>query len=212
MRKMNDVIGFAGKMRSGKTEAALSLVRKYGYVKLSAATALKSLCAKLIGVDLETLNNLKNDKDAPLLDIHTDKQWYTTISETCDIDYKLVEQTLYSHIFTNVRQILQVVGTDVIRRFNEDWHVKQLKKEIINHLGMGDKVVVDDIRFENELNLIKELGGTVYYIIRHNYHALSNHESENSLNENMFNNEHIIYNSQDIDYLNRMVEQKIRGL
>jgi hypothetical protein len=212
MMKKNKIIGFAGKMRSGKTQSALCLAEEYGYVKLSAADALKGLCAKLMGIDVEELNRIKNTVyekwTEPYFEVGTN-EWVETIAKNCNIEQSLIGKEFHHESSCmRVRQILQFVGTDIIRKYNKNWHVEQLKKKIVECIGNNQKVVIDDIRFDNERKMVEELGGEVYYIIRDNFKINSEHASENSLCENEFDKKYIIHNDGSIEDLN----QKIREL
>lgn len=204
---MNKVIGFAGKMRNGKTQAALYLVGNYDYLKLSCAGALKELCAKLLNIDLDTLNEMKNN-NVPI-NIKPDETWARTIANTIDVDKDIITQDLNEVVFKEVRDVLQYVGTDIIRKHKENWHVDILRGEIASLLEQGYKVVIDDVRFTNECDMIKEFGGEVYFVKRAGYNISSPHQSENVLDDDMFDYEHTIYNNQDIEYLNWIVEQKV---
>lgn len=164
MKKLNKVIGFAGRMRNGKTQSALYLVDKYDYVKLSCAGALKNLCAKLLNIDLDTLNQMKND-NVPI-QIQPDEMWAITIANAIGVDKDIVAHDLEGIIFKDVRDVLQYVGTDIIRKHKENWHVDILRSEIASLLEQGYKVVIDDVRFTNECDMIKEFGGEVYFVNR----------------------------------------------
>lgn len=206
-KKISNVIGFAGKMRSGKTQSALYLVDKYDYIKLSCAGALKKLCAKLLNVDLDTLNKMKND-NVPI-HIQPDETWVITIAKAIGVEQDIIRQDLKDVVFKDVRDILQYIGTDIIRKHKENWHVDILRSEISSLLEQGYNVVIDDVRFTNECDMIKEFGGEVYFVSRRGYNIASTHESENILNGDMFDYYHTIYNNQDIEYLNWIVEQTV---
>lgn len=207
MKKISRVIGFAGRMRNGKTQSALYLVDKYDYVKLSCAGALKKLCANLLNIDLDRLNQMKNDNEP--IHIQPDETWAITIANTIGIDENVIMQDLEGIVFKDVRDVLQYVGTDIIRKHKENWHVDILKSEIASLLEQEYKVVIDDVRFTNECDMIKEFGGEVYFVSRRGYNIVSTHESENILNDDMFDYDHTIYNNQDIEYLNWVIEQKV---
>ena len=206
-KKISRVIGFAGRMRNGKTQSALYLVDKYDYVKLSCAGALKKLCANLLNIDLDTLNEMKNN-NIPI-NVKPNKEWATTIANAIGIDENVIMQDLEGIVFKDVRDVLQYVGTDIIRKHKENWHVDILKSEIASLLEQEYKVVIDDVRFTNECDMIKEFGGEVYFVSRRGYNIVSTHESENILNDDMFDYDHTIYNNQDIEYLNWVIEQKV---
>lgn len=207
MMKISRVIGFAGRMRNGKTQSALYLVDKYDYVKLSCAGALKELCANLLNIDLDRLNQMKNDNEP--IHIQPDETWAITIANTIGVEQDIIMQDLKDVVFKDVRDILQYVGTDIIRKHKENWHVDILRSEIASLLEQGYNVVIDDVRFTNECDMIKEFGGEVYFVSRRGYNIASTHESENILNDDMFDHEHTIYNNQDIEYLNWIVEQTV---
>ena len=57
---MGNIIGLCGRMRSGKTELA-KICMNYGYEKLYFALPLKQLCAKLVGIPVDELHQLKNN-------------------------------------------------------------------------------------------------------------------------------------------------------
>ena len=58
---MKQVIGFAGRQRSGKTTICQHLRDTKNATIVTVANALKHLCCKLIDVDMDTLNEYKND-------------------------------------------------------------------------------------------------------------------------------------------------------
>ena len=207
MKKISRVIGFAGRMRNGKTQSALYLVDKYDYVKLSCANALKKLCANLLNIDLDRLNQMKNDNEP--IHVQPDETWAITIANAIGVDKDIVAHDLEGVIFKDVRDVLQYVGTDIIRKHKENWHVDILRSEIASLLEQEYKVVIDDVRFTNECDMIKEFGGEVYFVSRRGYNIASTHESENILNGDMFDYYHTIYNNQDIEYLNWIVEQTV---
>ena len=96
--------------------------------------------------------------------------------------------------FKTVRQLLQFIGTDLIRKYNTNWHVNRIRKMI----DKNKNYVFDDVRFKNELNLVKELGGECWFIIRPIINNVSNHESETSLTWRDFGNKIIINNSHSL--------------
>ena len=56
-----NIIGFSGRMRSGKGVLA-DICEKQGYKKLYFALPLKEMCAKFLNVTIDELNRLKNEK------------------------------------------------------------------------------------------------------------------------------------------------------
>lgn len=90
------------------------------------------------------------------------------------LDRELKEKPLSRWPFVSPRYLMQVVGTDMFRKhFPEVW-IKAFQRICLHH---GVNVVVADVRFLNEANAIKELGGWVVRVDR-GLHAVDPHPSE----------------------------------
>lgn len=182
---MGKIISFSGRLRSGKTELA-TICEKYGYEKLYFALPLKQLCADILGVSIDGLNKDKNE--GTYIGLRIDDDICTILSEETEIPLENVKDICYGKVLNNVREMLQFIGTDLIRKYNSNWHVNKMR-EIIS----PDKnYVIDDVRFPNELDLIRELGGDTWFIIRPKIDNVSNHESEIALSWKYFGNKVII--------------------
>lgn len=179
------IIGFAGRMRSGKTELA-KICEDAGFEKLYFALPLKQLCADLMDISIDELNKLKNNGTDIGLTIG--KDLCTIMSEETDIPYDVIFEKCNGKLINNVRELLQFVGTDLIREYNTNWHVNKIR-EMINP---KHNYVIDDVRFKNELDLVRELGGDCWFVIRPKIDNVSNHESEISLTWRDFGNKIII--------------------
>ena len=81
------------------------------------------------------------------------------------------------------RQMFQQVGTDYVRRqLDPNFWLKHFELWY-RELPEGTMVVVPDVRFQNEVDLIHSLGGKVVYIYRPFSHGVDAHESEVSATE-----------------------------
>ena len=185
---MGRIIGFAGRMRSGKTELS-NICEKKGYNKLYFALPLKMLCSKLLNKSIDELNKLKADKTE--LGITIDDEYCKVISEETNIPLDDVEKVCKGVVIKDVRHLLQFIGTDLIRKYNTNWHVERIRAMI----DKGKDYVIDDVRFPNELGLINELGGDCWFVVRPLIDNVSNHESEISLRVEDFGNKIIINDS-----------------
>jgi hypothetical protein len=87
--------------------------------------------------------------------------------------------------------MLQFIGTDLIRKYNTDWHVNRIREMI----DRNKNYVIDDVRFKNEKALVEELGGDCWFVIRTTLENISNHESETSITWNDCWNKIIINDS-----------------
>ena len=97
----------------------------------------------------------------------------------------------------NTRELMQFIGTDLIREYCSDWHINKVREIIETN---DDKnFVIDDVRFPNERELIESLGGTLWFVVRPKLDNVSNHISETALKWQEFDN--IIVNNKSLEYL-----------
>lgn len=143
---MSKILGITGLKGSGKdTIGDIICKNDESYVKMSFADTLKDITAILMGWDRKLLQG----------DTIESREW----REKAD-DY-------WSDVFGKMitpRIILQQLGTEVLRNhFLQSIWVDSLKKKIMN---TDKNVVITDVRFPNEIDAIKELGGTIYRVER----------------------------------------------
>jgi len=180
------VIGFSGRLGSGKTELAV-ICEKYGYERIFFAKPLKQLIARLIDVNENDVNSLKGVESA--YEFSDGK--LQMLSEDTGVPLMAVEGAMKGRTFRTVRELLQVIGTDLIRKYNANWHVNKIRKMLVP----SKNYVFDDVRFKNELDLVRELGGICWFVIRPKIDNISNHESETSLTWRDFGNKIIVNDS-----------------
>ena len=176
---MSRIIAFGGRKESGKSELA-KICAKFGYKRVSFALPLKRLISTLIHRDLSEINALKTVK----MDWSFTEEDMVTIHEMTEIPIDILKDKMLNRTFENVRELLQYIGTDVIRAYHNDWHVEQIAKMIDN----DEKYVIDDVRFPNEKNMIDSLGGVCWFVVRPKIDNVSNHESETSISWKDFDN------------------------
>ena len=101
------------------------------------------------------------------------------------------------------RELLQYLGTEIIRTIDQDWHIKKIDDYIKANKLLEKNIVFADTRFKNELEYINSLPNSIswYILSPFNFSNISNHISENELNWMLFdnillneNNYKIIYN------------------
>lgn len=115
-----------------------------------------------------------------------------------------LKETIISEWNLSPRQIMQKVGTDLFRNhFHEEFWLKLFEIWYKEHSHLN--IVCTDVRFENEAELIKKLGGILIKIDRPiQFMDYDNHESEQLL-FNLY--DFTIINDSSIDeYENRILE------
>lgn len=193
------IISFSGRKGSGKTELA-DVCSKYSYQVIYFADNLKDIICKCLDISRDTLEKLK-DKEMTF-DLSNKTEY---IAKELQIDTKDIGDL---SSFKSIREILQILGTDIIRRYNPNWHVNKTMMHL--EKNKDKKFCIGDCRFLNEKKMIENLGGECWFIIRPNQLNISNHISETQLNWSFFNDK-IIMNTMDkkdliqkwVDYLQK---------
>jgi hypothetical protein len=163
------IIGLSGYAQSGKDATANLLCLNYGYERHAFADPIRT--------GIYRLNPFVNSTTR-LAEIVDEYGWDVAKHEP------------------EVRRLMQVFGTEVGRKmFGENFWIKTAMKDI----QAGSRIVISDVRYPNEADAIKALGGTVWRINRHNHSAVNGHASEHAMNMYMFN--HVIYNDGTLDDL-----------
>lgn len=148
------IVGIAGKKNSGKTTVASELMRYHGYTERAFADPLKEACMAIFHLNHEQMYGDQKEVEDPRLGV-------------------------------TPRHVLQFVGTNMFRNTKipglrvdstrlwvwnfKQWYAKQ---------PAGTRVVLSDVRFEEEADAINALGGIVIRIDRIGCDG-DQHESEN---------------------------------
>lgn len=178
------IIGLIGKKGVGKTEVDQYLQKKHNFKQIAFADALK-----------ETI-----------------QLWYPDLPEKYLHDPNLKESNVKFLDGKTPRQIMQTIGTDLVRdHYDENLWVNVVKRKL-SQLEPTDNVVISDIRFQNELDMLAELNliekVLFFRIIRQNQntkkdlHSTENQELVSPLIVN-------IYNDGSLEELFEKVEKKI---
>ena len=162
------ILGFSGKALSGKDSAADYLIYQYGWDKKTGfAYNLKEACSIIFSRDLTMFTTQEGKSHTFTSPIEVDYKlikgvvgWMQRTHSVAidDIDYRsLLGKKLYTP-----RDILQFVGTEVMRSYIVNYHIDV----VVNSLSSADKVVVADVRFENEAAGILDVGGNLIRLER----------------------------------------------
>jgi hypothetical protein len=195
------IISISGRKLSGKTTLANEAIKR-GFVKISFADKLKRITSELIDCPIEDLSDPikkeeKFNKPYHWIDLKDKLEKTLNLSLPDDIQNILLESK---------RDVLQFIGTEVLRRIDSEYHVNSLKEQI----EPNKNYVTDDCRFLNEFQLLSSLGAVSILVIRPSHMVYSNHESETALNRKYFKK--IIKNNQSkekfIEMFNRFLDNK----
>lgn len=163
------ILGFSGKALAGKDTAADYLMQTgFWQKKVSFASNLKDLCSEVFVVPKDLFytqegkrKKLKNK--VVFNDKHLDGIIYW-LCKTHKIDKNSVEYNKFfgQELYTP-RDILQFVGTDVIRSYCDGYHVDVV---FLNNNINTDNIIITDVRFMNEVEGVLNNNGFVVRIER----------------------------------------------
>lgn len=177
------LIGILGRKHHGKDTISDYLVDKYNFTKIAIGDPLKEACRILFDFNNDQLYGDKKEE--------IDEYWGTS-----------------------PRKVYQYIGTDIFRNdINKIMNIDDkfwVKKLLNTYNKIDGNVVVSDVRFQNEVDIIKENNGIVIKVVRPNYKYDSNdtHISENAIDE-IKNYDYLIINDKGINELYFEIEKII---
>lgn len=188
---MTNLIGLSGYAQSGKDTAALTLI-ELGYERRAFADKLKALALYL----------------NPIVDAHVEGYGYCDLG-CCgpEVELELLASKLGTEVdwdrakrHDEVRSLLQRLGVGAREILGDSvWIDAALH-------GLPDStknVVVTDLRFRNEADAIRGIGGKVFRVERAGVGPVNGHVTETALDDYDF--DAVIYNNGTIEDLHVMV-------
>ena len=164
----HNVIGLGGYAQVGKDAFANVLERHYGWYHTYMSSALREA--------LEVLN--------PIIYTTYDGGEFKTLRFKDVVDmygYETAKE------ISEVRKLLQRMGTEVARNlWGENFWIERTSADLKKHINDGHAVVLTGIRYFNEIEMIKDFGGSLIWVSRPGYSAINDHSSDNSLIEEDF--------------------------
>lgn len=196
------IISLSGRKSSGKTTLANECVKR-NYILINFGDQLKYLVCKMLNISYEFLDNNKEKSIKEPLNLKNYKEFLEF-----ELGFKTELYLLDKNIKT-YRELLQYLGTEIIRSNKPNWHIERVDEYLKNNDLLNKNIVFADTRFINELNYIKSLNNnTCWYILSPcNFKNISNHVSETELNWRNFTN--VLVNTNDkttIDNWNKYLD------
>lgn len=168
------IIGLSGYAQSGKDTIASILVEKHGWKRVAFADKIKEFAE---GLDITFYDG------ARLQDLVKADGWDK------------------AKRFPDVRGLLQDIGVSARNTFGEYFWVDQALAQVLND---ETNYVITDVRFPNEVEAIKSMGGKVGLISRLGVNAVNEHVSEHALANSRF--DFRIENDGDLKELEETVD------
>lgn len=195
------LIGLAGKKGSGKSTVG-KFLEPHGFKRIAFAGPLKEIICKTFGIPLSILND-PVAKETYSFSLYLDKDNVTRLLTNAapyqSIPYSMLPnilQNIPDTFITNPRQLMQIVGTEIFRnQVDKDYWLRAFENQILPNKNY----VCEDIRFPNELDLVKnKLQGKVIVVERTGSHIFDPHPSEQL---EITDYDYKLYNNRDLDTL-----------
>lgn len=158
------LVGLSGRPRAGKDTAAEHLVASHGFVRVAFADPLRHFVYGLLEIEKNLSWDSIKDDPRPELGGKTP------------------------------REAMQTLGTEWGRNMiHKDLWLDTAKRKVKKYLESGISVVVSDVRFDNEAEMVRELGGKVLRIVRPDHEiTTSTHVAEAGIKPDLV--DHIVLN------------------
>lgn len=166
------IIGLAGEKESGKNTVASFFVQSERFTEIAFAEPLKNMLMKITRLESKYFHDQDfKEKELPYY-VTIDHDFLDKLYNIVENDWGInvdFEQREKIDCFAETtcktpRELMQTVGTDILRRYIRDdiWIVLLFAK--IKEIS-GD-VVVTDVRFENERDALRKAGAKLMRIKR----------------------------------------------
>ena len=180
------IIGLSGYAQSGKDTVANILVEKHGYTRIAFADPIRELLYEMdplipLGYGTSVINYRLQD----LVDAYG---W-----DKVKVDYP------------EVRRLLQDLGVGARKIFGDTFWIYQALSDVTP----DDKVVVSDVRFENEAKWIQEFNGQIWRVKRVGTDAVNDHVSESEMDG--YPVDQIFVNNGTIEDLEVLIGTRMRA-
>lgn len=150
------IIGLAGRARSGKTTVA-EILENHGFKHVSFAHHIRLFVTQLASA-VDPTFQLERDKNKPM--------WWAG-----------------GH---TPRYLMQTIGTEWGRQLiNPQLWVEHLVARIYSSHMINSHVVISDVRFDNEAQVIIDAGGIVINVVREGVDTTDGHVSEAGVSPNL---------------------------
>ncbi|PLX78507.1 MAG: hypothetical protein C0614_08515 [Desulfuromonas sp.] len=211
------IVGIAGKAATGKTTAARHMVSR-----LQGAVQIIPMAGVLRDEVEEFLVRVGAQDHVPLLygsqqdkvtifyidqikALNACPQWLDYIRVNGDIQDKSAMTAV------TTRRILQWWGTEYRRAEDPDYWTKAWGRKVESLDLDCLHVLIDDVRFINELDVIRSHGGLLIKIERPGFNGANEHSSENSL-DHIDDWDAVIVNDTTIEQFLHQVEKTFAAL
>jgi hypothetical protein len=202
-RRSGLIIGLNGVAQSGKDTVGKMLCERHGFERIAFADALRK--------GLYDLNPIVT------ISIIAQKQgfweWFENQPERRESRFMRLQEIVDSIgwdeakvKYTEVRELMQRYGTEAGRQVHGDECWTSIVKNTIEK-NPNTNYVITDMRFPNELQMVRRLGGIKVQIQRQGVTSVNSHVSDAILDEDLF--DHVLKNNGTLAQLEQAVNDLV---
>jgi hypothetical protein len=132
----------------------------YRYRRIGLADKLKDVCSAVFSIERWRLDSQACKETLLETPRILTREQIQTIMSAYGVGALPVNQAHVGKVLRSIREILQYVGTDVLRSLEESIHFDNIQMD-------EDKdYIITDVRFADELYWVHRLGGIVFFVHR----------------------------------------------
>lgn len=188
------ILGICGFQGAGKDTFSDYLVKHYGFIKYTFATAIKDIVSILFSWNRKLL---EGDTAESRIFRETVDLWWSKKLGITDL---------------TPRKMLQLVGTELFRKhFDSNIWLYSIEKNILNELNSNPNtnIIISDCRFPNEINMLKNFDCKFIHIQRNLPSWFELYKSGiDCIEATKLHESEIIWIRQEFDYTINNVETK----
>lgn len=171
--RVSKIIGICGKKRSGK-DTFCKTIKRYNssFNIVSFAGPLKDGLSVVFDIPRDDFDN-QDKKEIEKYNINIDN-YINELSDYFQISLK--EKGL---VAKSIRELMQYIGTEYVQSIDKEFWAKKL----ISKISPGSHILISDVRFTSEANIIKQNNGIIIRINRIGTNNNDNHLSETGIDE-----------------------------
>lgn len=197
------IIGLTGPAGCGKDTVALVLTTHARFSQVNFADALRSELVSAFCVD-QTLFTRRDLKEAPTEQLALSRCTADGFVGRMVVHHQKMSLPLDLHAPQSPRRIMQWWGTEY-RRWQDPtyWTRALIGRVHTQQQGHQYRHVIGDVRFTNEAQAVRVMGGVIWQITRPGVAADRGHVSETDGSE--FKPDAVLHNLHDIRHLQQLV-------
>ena len=201
-------IGVGGKQNSGKSYLYDILFKDSGFIEVELAKPMKKFFANFYQKDIDVFYN-RECKENKAITFEINEDLYMALRK----EFKSLgirwtgEKALAPPIVYSPRRLLQYIGTEVLRKENDNIHTEWA----LSQYTSKDNLYIQALRFPNEIKKVVDNDGITIYLQRKEEITSDEHISENAVSSKDFHHT-VMNNGKDKEQFKNQINKILQGV